>query len=35
MTLLSDMLLEKETIDYQDIKSILDKTLENSLEVTI
>ena len=35
MTLLGDMLLEKETIDYKDIKSILDETLENSLEVTI
>jgi len=35
MSLLSDMLLEKETIDYTDIESILDKSLENSIIVTI
>ena len=35
MILISDLLLEKETIDYTDIKNILDETLENSLEVSI
>ena len=35
MSLLSDMLLEKETIDYTDIESILDKSLENSIIITI
>ena len=35
MILISNLLLEKETIDYTDIKHILDETLENSLEVSI
>ena len=35
MELLSDKLLEKETIDYTEIKNVLDNELENTLEVTI
>ena len=35
MILLSDLLLDKETIDYKDITSTLDKNIENSIEVVI
>ena len=33
--LISDMLLEKETIDYKDIIGVLDKTIENSIEIVL